>query len=1151
MTTVDSTREHAIFSTVADEISDLVCIIDVRGILRYTNAAWRKRAGEGRLAFLDAVEPDERTRIDSILQKAFKDFSPLPPGTETRLLQPLGPSFAVSLHGVLPAGEDRMILIARDLTESRDVENRMRLLATALTSTRDAFCLNDLADTILFVNPAFCEIYGYTEEELIGRNIDILRVPSTTPDVFAEIRRATLTGGWKGEITNRRKDGTEFPIEIWTTMVRDDEGRPLGIAVSGRDITERKKSEERLRESTERLELTLDNINIIAWEIAPDGTFLLVRGKGLEKTGLRPDQLAGQSIFSLQEFPVLIDAFRTALSGATQTFEVEFRGVIWHANYIPLRDSTGAIERIFGTAIDVTERKRAEEALRVETELWHTLMDNIPDPIFYKDTRSRFTRINKAQAELLGARDVFDAIGKTDADFRPSPEESLADDRSIVQSGRPILGKVEKFPSQGGTARWFLTTKVPIRSEKGEITGIVGSSREITTLKNAEELEAALYRIAEETSSSDDMPKFFASIHSIIGGLMEASNFYIALYDREKDLLSFPYFVDEVDVPSPPSPPGRGLTAYVLRTGKTLLCDEKVLAELIRRDEAALVGAPSPIWLGVPLVGRTKTIGVMVVQHYSNPSAFGQREQNILEFVSSHVARAIEHKQDEEAVRQSESKYRTLFEESEDGILITTPEGTLIDVNTAGVELLGYSSRDELMKVSDVRSLYQHPEDRDRFISEIHSQGSVTDFEFVVKRKDGQPRIVLENATTVRDADGRILSIRAYLRDITQRKRLEEQLRQAQKLEGIGTLAGGIAHDFNNILGIVLGYATLLESNGSDRTRAAQCIDAIKHAVERGSHLVKELLTFARKSDPAFKFVDVNAMIRELSGTIADTFPQTLTIRTDLAPAAPNIIADSEQLHHALFNLCANARDAMLPAGGSGRGVLTLSTRVVTAEEAKSPESSTPFLAVSVNDTGIGMDEQTRRRIFEPFFTTKDTGQGTGLGLAVVYGVVKSHHGRIEVDSATGSGTTVTLFFPLPLAEPEGAAPEPARTSTETVLVVEDEEMLGFLLKNILEDHGYTVLTARDGQEGLSLYRKHSGEISVILSDMGLPKLGGWEMFQEMKKLNSNVKAILASGYFDPNLKLDLIRAGAKDFIQKPYVAESVLQRIREVIDEG
>jgi CheY-like chemotaxis protein len=293
---------------------------------------------------------------------------------------------------------------------------------------------------------------------------------------------------------------------------------------------------------------------------------------------------------------------------------------------------------------------------------------------------------------------------------------------------------------------------------------------------------------------------------------------------------------------------------------------------------------------------------------------------------------------------------------------------------------------------------------------------------------------------------------------------------------------------------------------------------------------------------------------------IGETFTKSVSIRLQLDNSLPQIFADRTQLHQALLNLCVDARDAILDPRRSGEvgGTITLRTGTVpgfTLQQKYTKATSNEYVYIAVEDTGIGMDDATKKRIFEPFFTTKELGKGTGLGLAVVYGVVNSHHGFTDFRSEFGVGTTFTTYFPATLVqEPVVDIAEPGEVSegqyTEKVLLVEDEEMLLDLLSGLLASQGYEVLAARDGQEGLEIYTANAGSIAIVLSDMGLPKLGGWEMFQKMKEVNPKVKAILASGYFDPNVKMDLLKAGAKDFIQKPYVPDQILKRIREVIDE-
>jgi len=524
-------------------------------------------------------------------------------------------------------------------------------------------------------------------------------------------------------------------------------------------------------------------------------------------------------------------------------------------------------------------------------------------------------------------------------------------------------------------------------------------------------------------------------------------------------------------------------------------------------------------------------------------------------------AEILERERAETALRQSEEKYRTLFEGSKDVIFISTPEGKFLDINPAGVELFGYSSKEELMRSNIVQDLFCRPADREKYQQALMNQGYVKDFELTLRRKDGEKVTVIESTNVVCDERGRVVAYRGIIRDVTEQKRLEQELIQSQKMESIGTLAGGIAHDFNNILAIILGYASRLkkgifpegQSQPSDgHTRLSQSIDEISKAVQRGARLVQQLLTFARKTDVLFEPVNVNSTAEELIKMLAETFPKTITFSLKQDMQVPLIVADASQLHQALLNLCVNARDAM-PNGG----ILAITTSTVTNRvvRQKFPEASADrYASISVHDTGIGMDETTRIRIFEPFFTTKELGKGTGLGLAVVYGIVKNHNGFIDVESEPGRSTTFTLYLPVTqrayhLAEKEEL--DEISGGTETLLVVEDEESLLRLVKGLLQEKGYQVFTARDGLEAVETYNKHRDEIALVFADMGLPILGGWEAFLKMKELNPSVKVVFGSGYLDPNAKSELLKLGAKDFLQKPYTPDTILRRIREVLERS
>jgi len=297
-----------------------------------------------------------------------------------------------------------------------------------------------------------------------------------------------------------------------------------------------------------------------------------------------------------------------------------------------------------------------------------------------------------------------------------------------------------------------------------------------------------------------------------------------------------------------------------------------------------------------------------------------------------------------------------------------------------------------------------------------------------------------------------------------------------------------------------------------------------------------------------------------LSTLLTETFPSSIRFEVNLGENLPLLLADPGQLQQAMMNLCINSRDAMidiLQAGKAG-GTLTVETALVPADELRTKfpaAAEDQYVLVRVEDTGMGMDEVTKGRIFEPFFTTKAPGKGTGLGLSVVYGIVEGHRGFIDVQSAVGKGTSISMYFPvLPVEEitsPAKLYAEPKRGSGEVVLLVEDEEMLLDLLQALLEENGYQVLTAKNGMEAVEVYKSHIEEISIVLSDMGLPKLGGWEAFRRMREMNPNIRCILASGYFDPDLRLDMIKEGAIDFVQKPYIPNVILARISEAIHDG
>ena len=504
-----------------------------------------------------------------------------------------------------------------------------------------------------------------------------------------------------------------------------------------------------------------------------------------------------------------------------------------------------------------------------------------------------------------------------------------------------------------------------------------------------------------------------------------------------------------------------------------------------------------------------------------------------------------------ERLRESEEKYRSLFEDSKDVIFISTPEGKFLDINQAGVELFGYANKAELLAADISRDLYVDAEDRSTMKQLLAERGFLKDHQARVRRKDGKRLTVLETIAVVRNERGEAVTYRGILRDVTEQRGLEEQLRQAQKMESVGTLAGGMAHDFNNILSIILGYVNALEQADLSRDQEVKNIGSIRIAVERGAGIIRQLLTFAKKAAGDITSIRLNETITDLSRLLGETMPKGIDLAFPLTPVNPVLRADENQLQQALLNLCLNAKDAIMSKPDE-KGTITIRTDVVQGAALKNrfPRSEgQQYAVIEVQDDGIGMDEEAKGRMFEPFFTTKPPGKGTGLGLAVVYGVVNAHRGFIDVESTAGEGTTVKVYLPAQSWEPASPGDLPrVNDHGGCVLLVEDEEMLLELLKTLLEENGFKVFQARDGEEAVRVYKKHRNEIDVVLSDMGLPKMGGWEAFQKMKEINPDVQSILASGYLDSGLRGEMIKAGAVDFIQKPYIPEIILERIRGII---
>ncbi len=450
----------------------------------------------------------------------------------------------------------------------------------------------------------------------------------------------------------------------------------------------------------------------------------------------------------------------------------------------------------------------------------------------------------------------------------------------------------------------------------------------------------------------------------------------------------------------------------------------------------------------------------------------------------------------------------------------------------------------------------------DQALADLLSGKAAYDVEFEIARSStGERRFVHSKAELIRSPDGNPERIVGVLQDITERKRAEEdrhtleiQLQQVQRLEGIGALASGIAHDFNNILNAIMGSASLLQHNADDPTKVAHRAEAILQATERGAHVVKQLLTFARKSEIQRHPTDINALVREAMRLLHETFPRTINFTLDLEESVPPVNADANQLHQVLLNLSVNARDAM-PHGGT----LTYTTRIVARAHVEgrfAAAHADAYVMFSVRDTGEGMSEEIRSRIFDPFYTTKGLGKGTGLGLAVVHGIIQRHEGFIDVTSEVSHGTAFQIYLPLvestdtdPKVHDDGGTV--FSSENELILFVDDEQLLRDYAAEFLGGSGYRVLLASDGDDALAQFTLHRQEVALVLSDYGLPKYTGEELYDRIQGLAPGMPFILLTGFLEPGKREALIQKGICAVGMKPYKHAEILRMVREVLDRG
>lgn len=997
-------KPAALLQLVLRDIDDLVAVLDLEGKRLYNNPSYSKILGkEGILRGTDSffdIHPDDRQRIRRIFQETVRTGKGQ--RAEYRFLLDDGSIRYIESVGNVIRDEqgnpENVVVISRDVTTRKEAEQQMRLLAYALTCSRDSISITDTNGTILFVNDAFVSTYGYAQDELVGKKMALLESPSTPPEIAAQILPATLAGGWNGELLHRRKDGSEFPVELLTSVVRNLEDEPIALVGVGRDITDRKHAQEALEHSEQRFRSLIENSSDIII-IADEYQRVLYGSPSLGRTlGYARDDLLGESLqafLHIDEIPRIVQMFKQALENPGRLFSIEHRmrhklgtWLVFESLARNITDEQG--QRIFVlNSRDITERYRSEALLRDTNRTLEDLIRTSPLAIVTIDRDATVKIWNQAAEQLFGWREQ-EVLGQT---IPHIPKEKMAEFLGRMQRTMPAeaqAGTEVTFLRKDGTTVQTTFWTTHLRNAAGTITGFLGIYADITERKRSEEERARLNSAVEQTAEA---------------------------------------------------------------------------------------------------------------------------------------------------------------------VVITDAQATILYVNPAFERITGYKRQEVLGKNPRILKSGKHGQ---AFYEEMWAtltSGNVWSGHLINRQKNGslyEEEIVI---SPVRDSTGKTVNYVGVKRDVTHEMEIERQLRQAQKMESLGQLASGIAHDFNNVLGVIGGSLSLLKARVSEE-QLQRYVEMGETAVNRGADVARRLLTFSREEKIQLVPLAAGDLVQELMKVLEHSIEKTITISVEIAPDLALVQGDPGQLYQMLLNLCVNARDAILdPASGKTRGTITIAAIQEEGEDLRLrfPDASADqYVRLSVTDTGMGMTDETRQKIFDPFFTTKPKGKGTGLGLAVVYGIAKSHHGFVDVESLYGRGSTFHIHLPAYAHEPlvvDKVREEPIAGGSETVLVVEDEEGLRMLLTELLQMHGYSVLSAIDGIQAVDAYSAHRATIGAVITDMGLPKLSGAELFDKIKEINPSAKVILASGFLDPKMKSKLFIAGAKAFIQKPYHATEVLRTLREVLD--
>jgi two-component system, cell cycle sensor histidine kinase and response regulator CckA len=1045
---------------------------------------------------------------------------------------------------MIPVSEDgqvtKVFTVLKDITETKQAKSALVSERDTLRSMIDVMpfgvTLLDRQRTVLSQNAGVTRIFGeckgkkcYKSYESNGEVCEECPVKRSFEDgIFHKTERKVTTPTGQSAVF----ENTAIPI-------RDSSGAITSCLEIVKDITKHKRGEESLREIRDLTRRLFETSPMPQAVMDPkSGRFVRCneaavriygyenREKLLDKT---PLQMSTPTQYDGIASPIAAEKHIEACwRDGIHCFEWRHQrpnNQIWDADIHMMVFRHHGRPYIWFALRDITEYRRALNTLSESAQRYRDLVESTSDFIWEVDQNGSYTYASPKVRDILGY-EPEEVIGKTPLDFMEEDEAKRVAGlfAAFAESCEPIQALENIGLHKDGEKVVLETNGVPIFDRKGAFGGYRGIDRDITGRKASEK---ALLTAQVRLSQAMDLAGIVYWEHDLSTGKMMFNDSFYALY---------------------------GTTAK--QEGGYQMTSDEAVDRFVHPEDAALVRrARQDLLASSDGLRSSKGFEHRIIRRDGEIRHIMTRSKAERD-TSGRIVKVYGANQDitarirgEEALRKSEEMYRSLIAASPDAISVIDRSGQVVLGSPKTLELFGVE-KDHGLGRSIIE--WVAPEDRPRAeaaIRQLLTTGYVPFGEFALKKEDGTLFDAEVHAAPIRLPDGTINGGILITRDMTDRKNLQAQLLQAQKMEAIGTLAGGVAHDFNNILTAIMGYSGFIQNKMPKADPLRTYLQEINNCASKAANVTRSLLAFSRKQSMELQPCSSNMILRDIEKLLRRLVPEdvdlTLALKEDVV-----IMVDVTQIGQVLMNLISNAKDAM-PKGGALH-VETKGTELGT-EFGETHGFGAPgqYVMISVTDTGCGMDEATQKKIFEPFFTTKEVGKGTGLGLSIVYGIIKQHNGYVTVSSQPGKGTTFDIYLPavkMNISQTKQAI-VPAQGGTETILLAEDEDHVRQVVNEMLRMSGYTIIQATDGEDAVRQYKKHRDKIDLLILDVVMPGKNGKEVCDEIRTMNTSVPAIFMSGYTGDVVLDKGIPDIASNYISKPIIVDDLLKKIRETLE--